>query len=70
MKNDVILVINQKAQERKKQGVDVTNGSIGMEGKKELYHQGEVHYCPKGSSHEIRNEGKKTLICLCVVPKQ
>jgi aromatic-amino-acid transaminase len=30
MKNDVILVINQKAQERKKQGVDVTNGSIGM----------------------------------------
>jgi aromatic-amino-acid transaminase len=30
MKNDVILVINQKAQERKKQGIDVINGSIGM----------------------------------------
>jgi quercetin dioxygenase-like cupin family protein len=44
--------------------------TVLMNGKKELYHPGEVHYCPKGSSHEIRNEGKKTLVCLCVVPKQ
>lgn len=29
-KNDVILSINQEAQEKIKQGIDVTNGSIGM----------------------------------------
>jgi aromatic-amino-acid transaminase len=29
-KNDAILLLNQEAQELKKQGVDVTNGAIGM----------------------------------------
>jgi hypothetical protein len=29
-KNDVILSLNQEAQELKKKGVDVTNGAIGM----------------------------------------
>jgi len=52
--------------------VYVINGvmTVAVDGKKELYRQGEVHYCPKGSSHEIRNEGKTNLVCLCIVPKQ
>jgi hypothetical protein len=29
-KNDMILSLNQEAQELKKKGVDVTNGAIGM----------------------------------------
>lgn len=41
-----------------------------LDGKKEILRQGEVHYCPKGSTHSMANESQKPLVCLCIVPKQ
>ena len=31
---------------------------------------GDCHYCPKGESHGLRNEGKEDLIFYAVVPQQ
>lgn len=39
-------------------------------GEKETVEAGQVHYCPKGSSHSMANENVEPLVVLCVVPKQ
>lgn len=40
-----------------------------MDGKEEAVGAGEFHYCPKGSTHCIRNEHKEDLVLFCVVPE-
>ena len=44
--------------------------SIKMEENEEVVKPGEVHYCPKGSSHGLCNKHDETLKILCVVPEQ
>lgn len=56
------------------------NGEIvyALSGKaKVLYNDGEevlmpgrAHYCPKGNSHSIINEGSEDFVMFCVVPNQ
>ena len=41
-----------------------------FDGKEEVAYPGEVHYCPKGSSHSIRNDHDEDLVMFCVVPLQ
>ena len=41
-----------------------------IDGKKETVRAGQVHYCPKGSSHTMRNETKEDVICFNVIPRQ
>ena len=41
-----------------------------LDGKTEIVKAGQVHYCPKGHSHSMKNNGKAPLKCLCIVPKQ
>lgn len=41
-----------------------------LNGKEEIVKAGEIHYCPKGSSHSMENKGNVPLIVVNVVPKQ
>ena len=41
-----------------------------IDGKVELVNKGECHYCPKGSTHSIKNENDDDLVMLCIVPNQ
>ena len=41
-----------------------------LNGKEEIVHKGECHYCPKGSTHSIANDGEEDLIMFDVVPEQ
>jgi quercetin dioxygenase-like cupin family protein len=45
-------------------------GIANYNGKDEVIHVGEAHYCPKGSSHSFRNEEDEDLIFLTIVPQQ
>jgi quercetin dioxygenase-like cupin family protein len=40
-----------------------------LNGAKEIVKAGQVHYCPKGSSHTMKNETDKPLVCLNIIPK-
>lgn len=46
------------------------SGTAYLDGVKESLVAGMVHYCPKGASHTMINDGSKPLKVLCVVPKQ
>jgi len=41
-----------------------------IDGKEEIVNAGEVHYCKKGSTHELHNESDETLEILAIVPNQ
>lgn len=41
-----------------------------LDGKEELVHKGECHYCPKGSTHSIANATNEDLVMFDVVPEQ
>ncbi len=42
-------------------------GVYEFEGKAEVMHAGECHYCPKGACHSVRNENDEPLVMLCVI---
>lgn len=44
--------------------------SITMNGEPETVAAGQVHYCPKGGTHTMKNHGDSELCFLAVVPKQ
>lgn len=37
---------------------------IIIDGQEEILNQGEVHYCPYGSTHEIYNDSNEDLVLL------
>jgi quercetin dioxygenase-like cupin family protein len=41
-----------------------------LDGKKEIVRAGQVHYCPKGSTHTMKNETDRPVVCFNVIPKQ
>lgn len=41
-----------------------------LDGKEEIVHEGECHYCPKGSTHSIANVTNEDLVMFDVVPEQ
>jgi|SRR5574344_201613 quercetin dioxygenase-like cupin family protein len=41
-----------------------------LDGKEEILHAGQVHYCPKGSSHSMENKTNSPLLVMNVVVKQ
>ena len=43
------------------------NASCVIDGKKEIINKGKCHYCPKGSTHSIKNENDEDLVMFCVV---
>ena len=43
---------------------------IILDGSDEYVKPGECHYCPKGSTHEMRNEKDEDLISINIVTKQ
>ena len=45
-------------------------GAAECGGAEELLAPGDCHYCPKGSSHSIRNTGTEDLVLFTVVPEQ
>ena len=45
-------------------------GKMICDGKEEKLVKGDVHYCPKGSSHTLMNENDEDLEFFAVVPKQ
>ena len=45
-------------------------GTEICDGVTEILRPGTVHYCPKGHSHTLRNEGEEDLVFVAVVPKQ
>lgn len=45
-------------------------GEATCDGVIEHLSSGVCHYCPKGSSHSIRNTGDEDLVLFTVVPKQ
>jgi len=42
---------------------------IILNDKEEIINEGECHYCPKNSTHEIINESNGELEMFCVVPE-
>lgn len=44
--------------------------TFNYNGKEEVVTKGQVHYCPKGSSHGCINNEDETLVMYCVVPNQ
>ena len=44
--------------------------SIVCDGKPETLTAGQCHYCPKGSTHTMKNNGPDELIFFTVVPEQ
>ena len=45
-------------------------GVISYDGKKEILSAGNCHYCPKGHSHNLRNESDEAIEFYAVVPRQ
>lgn len=45
-------------------------GIVLSDGKSEMLKPGDCHYCKKGSSHSLRNDGEEDLIFYAVVPEQ
>lgn len=43
------------------------NGEVITEGEKELLSPGNVHYCPKGGTHMLRNAGEEDLVVFAIV---
>jgi quercetin dioxygenase-like cupin family protein len=43
-------------------------GTCLLDSKKEVVKAGQVHYCPNGSTHLMKNESQEDLEVLCVVP--
>ncbi len=43
-------------------------GVMRCDGKEEILRAGDCHYCPKGSSHTLKNEQKEDLCFYAVVP--
>lgn len=41
-----------------------------LDGKEEIVHKGECHYCPKGSTHSIATATNEDLVMFDVVPEQ
>ncbi len=41
-----------------------------LDGKEEFVKAGELHYCPKGSTHAIFNNGTKDLVMIDIVAEQ
>ena len=46
------------------------NGKALVDGIAEELRLGECHYCPKGHSHSIINDGEEDLVFFAVVPRQ
>ena len=44
--------------------------SCVIDGREETIKKDECHYCPKGSTHSLKNNNDEDLIVLCVVPNQ
>ena len=44
--------------------------SIVCDGKPETLTAGQCHYCPKGSTHTMKNNGSDELTFFAVVPEQ
>ena len=44
--------------------------SIVCDGVSETVEAGQAHYCPKGSTHVMKNNGDRDLVVFAVVPKQ
>ena len=44
-------------------------GRAIVDGVEESLEAGDVHYCPKGSSHTVRNDGPEDLVLCAVIPK-
>lgn len=40
------------------------------DGSEEIVNAGDVHYCPKGTTHSFVNDGEETIQFLAVVPEQ
>jgi mannose-6-phosphate isomerase-like protein (cupin superfamily) len=45
-------------------------GKMILDGAEEAIDAGLCHYCPKGSSHTMINEGNEDILFYAVVPKQ
>lgn len=45
-------------------------GEATCNGETEVLRTGVCHYCPKGSTHSIRNTGDEDLVLFTVVPQQ
>ncbi len=45
-------------------------GTAVLEGKEEILTAGQCHYCPKGQTHTLMNQGTEDLIFFAVVPQQ
>lgn len=41
-----------------------------IDGQEEIVRAGECHYCPKGSTHSVKNVMPEPLEAVCVVPEQ
>jgi quercetin dioxygenase-like cupin family protein len=41
-----------------------------LNGAKEIVKAGQIHYCPKGSSHTMKNEGKIPAVSINIVGKE
>ena len=44
--------------------------TVYMDGNEEILKAGMCHYCPKGHTHGMKNEGSETFVMFAVVPKQ
>ncbi len=44
--------------------------SIVCDGVSETVEAGQAHYCPKGSTHVMKNNGDRDLVAFAAVPKQ
>lgn len=45
-------------------------GKAIIEGKEEVLEPGVCHYCKKGQSHSVINDGDENLVMFCIVPVQ
>ena len=45
-------------------------GAEVCDGVAETLLPGQVHYCPKGHTHTLRNDGEEDLVFIATVPKQ
>ena len=46
------------------------NGKVKLENGEEILKSGDCHYCKKGESHSLINDGTEDLIFFAVVPQQ
>ena len=44
--------------------------TIVCDGVSETVEAGQTHYCPKGSTHTMKNNGESDLVVFAIVPKQ